>query len=81
MVRTIWDDKDFGKQLADCSFLDNNVRRIINQEPDYQKRIQAIFNYVQANMNWNGNFGFFTETVSKKHPRPEPETSEISICC
>lgn len=66
VTKTIFDDDDFGKQLNTRQYFDADLQRITAGLESREDKINAIFNYVKTKMNWNKQFGIYTDTGVKK---------------
>jgi hypothetical protein len=66
LVKTIYEDKDFGNQFTDFKFLEPDVSRLVKGIDGKQQRLEAIFKFVQSTMHWNGKFGIFTDKGVKQ---------------
>ncbi|GGA64368.1 hypothetical protein GCM10008015_01600 [Flavobacterium palustre] len=68
VVKTIYEDKDFGKELQERLYLLDDLKKIINSNEnisDFDK-INIVFKFMQSKMNWNGEYGYYTEKGVKK---------------
>jgi hypothetical protein len=69
VAKTIYEDKAFGKELLERLYLLDDLKKIINNlgetVSDFDK-MNAVFKFVQSKMNWNGEYGYYTEKGVKQ---------------
>lgn len=62
---SIFEDKNFGKQLDFGLFFLDDVKEIIKNDTNTplssEEKMNSIFTYVQQRMNWNGENGYYTD--------------------
>lgn len=66
VAKTIFKDDSFGKELNEMSFLVEDVKRLIGNVESQNERLNLVFTYVQNKMNWNENYGYYTDKGVKK---------------
>lgn len=54
--KTMMDNQDFGGRLSGNGFLNDIVDGLIAGKTTPEEKVQAIFNYVQSNVEWNGYY-------------------------
>ncbi|MEN9908826.1 MAG: hypothetical protein RLZZ540_1975 [Bacteroidota bacterium] len=69
VARIIYDEKSFGKELLERLYLLEDLRAIINNQDkgisDLDK-MNAVFKFIQSKMNWNGEYGYYTDKGAKQ---------------
>lgn len=69
VARVIYEDKNFGKELQERLYLLEDLRAIINNQDkgisDLDK-MNVVFKFIQSKMNWNGEYGYYTEKGVKQ---------------
>ncbi|PZP45508.1 MAG: DUF3857 domain-containing protein, partial [Pseudopedobacter saltans] len=67
---TLWDDRNFGKQLRENTYK-NIIPTIIAGKQDNLSKAKAIYQYIQKQIKWNKRLGIFSESTIddalKKH--------------
>jgi len=58
VAKRIYDDEDFGKQLEFKSYFKRELNEILKPDMSRRQKIDAVFKYVQARMNWNMYYGY-----------------------
>ncbi|AWA29646.1 hypothetical protein HYN48_05855 [Flavobacterium magnum] len=66
VARKIYKRAEFGKQLERNDYFDGELRQLLNGVEGNDERVKAIFGYVKAKMNWNGEFGYLTDKGVQK---------------
>lgn len=65
VAKTIFENKDFGKELDERLYLVQDLKTILKNDQKLElsqpEKLAAIFKFVQQKMNWDGNFGYFTD--------------------
>lgn len=57
----IYEDDDFGAQLNKSGYFEDDLKAILDGVVERDKKISAIFNFVQSRMTWNEYRGYFCE--------------------
>lgn len=79
VIKTINEDKDFGKQLQKTSFLQEEGRKIMQGNDTYAK-ISKAFDFVKSKMTWNGNYGKYTrKNLNKAYKEGTGNVSEVNL--
>jgi len=73
-IRTTWpkliselqEDEDFGLALKKNLKGIDDIQRIVMSMPQTSDRIRAIYNYVQRNMQWNSDYGIYSDKGIKE---------------
>lgn len=69
VAKIIYDEKSFGKELLERLYLLEDLRAIINNQDkgisDLDK-MNAVFKFIQSKMNWNGEYGYYTDKGAKQ---------------
>lgn len=80
VAKTIFENKDFGKELEQKDFLINDVKLILNSEDSKEERLRKIFKFVQEKMNWNQDYGYYTDKgVVKAYQERTGNVAEINF--
>lgn len=66
VTKTIYADKDFGKELEEYSFILDDLKTILANITDKEERLAVIFKFVQDRMHWNNDYGYYTDKGVKK---------------
>jgi len=66
VAKTIYDDKDFGKELKERDYIAQDAARILKNVDSKKDRLDIIFKFVQNKMNWNNKKGYYTDKGVKQ---------------
>ncbi len=61
VAKTIYDSPNFGNQISQTRYFKDVLPDVVEGASTDIKKVYAIFNYVQQYMNWNGNYGKYTD--------------------
>jgi hypothetical protein len=80
VTRTLMTDKDFGLQLnKNISGSENTINNIKLLEAPYD-RMEAVYNYVQKNIEWNGYKGFYAiEGVKEAWEKKKGTSGQVNL--
>ena len=66
VAKTIYLDKDFGKELKERDYIAQDVVQILKNVNSQTERLDIIFKFVQNKMNWNHKNGYYTDKGVKQ---------------
>jgi hypothetical protein len=66
VAKTIYAEKEFGKELEERSFLLDDVKTILKGIDSPEERLDVVFKFVQSKMNWNNENGYYTDKGVKQ---------------
>lgn len=66
VAKTIFANKDFGKQLDEREYLIQDLKMILENAVSQEEKLSIVFKFVQSKMNWNSDYGYFTEKGVKQ---------------
>lgn len=66
VAKTIYEDKDFGGELKERKYIDQDLAKILKNEGTQMEKMEVIFKFVQNKMNWNGQKGYYTDKGVKQ---------------
>jgi len=66
VAKTIYLDKDFGKELKEKEYITQDVSKILENVNSQGERLDVIFKFVQNKMNWNHKKGYYTDKGVKQ---------------
>ncbi|RVT73160.1 DUF3857 domain-containing protein [Flavobacterium sufflavum] len=69
VAKIIYEEKSFGKELQERLYLVEDLRAIFNREDKTLSELDkmtTVFKFIQQKMNWNGDFGYYTEKGVKQ---------------
>jgi hypothetical protein len=80
VTKTIYDNEDFGTELSKTGYFENEINHLIAAITDPNEKIDAIFNYVKSNMNWNKFTGYYcADGVKKAFKDKTGNVAEINL--
>jgi len=80
VVKTIYENPDFGDELKERAYVDQDLPKIIENIGAEVEKVDAIFKFVQNKMNWNNQRGYHTEKgVKKAYIDGTGNTAEINF--
>lgn len=66
VAKTIYLDKDFGKELKERDYITQDLARILKNVDSQTERLDVIFKFVQNKMNWDHKKGYYTDKGVKQ---------------
>jgi len=80
VAKTIYDDRDFGGELNNKSYFEKDIDALLKGISSREERVNAIFNYVKARMNWNEKNGYYCRSgVKKAYAEKVGNVAEINL--
>lgn len=80
VVKTIYENPDFGNQLKERTYVEQDASRIIENIGTNAEKVAAIFKFVQNKMNWNSQKGYYTDKgVKQAYMDGTGNTAEINF--
>lgn len=66
VAKTIYEDKDFGKELDERDYIKHDLEMILKNVESPIERLDVVFKFVQNKMNWNNKRGYYVDKGVKK---------------
>lgn len=80
VAKTIYEDKDFGAELKERQYVDQDLAKILKNEASEIEKMEVIFKFVQNKMNWNNQKGYYTDKgVKQAYINGTGNTAEINF--
>ena len=80
VVKTIYQDQNFGGELNKTGYFEKDIDAIINGISSFEERAGLIFNYVKSKINWNETFGVYCpDGVKKAYQEKKGSAAEINL--
>jgi hypothetical protein len=80
VAKTIYNDKDFGKELSERLYVEEDLKRILKNSTSTSEKADVIFKFVQNKMNWNGQKSCYVDKgVKKAYIDGTGNTAEINF--
>lgn len=80
VVMSIYKDDKFGKEIKEFDYFMHDLKLVINNKKEPTDRINAVFNYLKSNMNWNENYGYYAKKgVKKAYQEKSGNAAEINF--
>jgi len=80
VVKTIYDDDDFGGQLKKSNYFEEDLKKITAGLLTRDEKITAVFNFVKSKMAFNGKRGFYAENgVKKAYSQSSGNVGDINL--
>jgi len=80
VVMSIYKDDKFGKEIKEFEYFMHDLKLVINNKKEPTDRINAVFNYLKSNMNWNENYGYYAKKgVKKAYQEKSGNAAEINF--
>jgi transglutaminase-like putative cysteine protease len=80
VVKTIYEDEDFGPELKKTGYFEEDVKSIIAGLTKRDDIIKAIFDFVKAKIKWNENYGYYTKDgVKEAYKKKMGNVAEINL--
>lgn len=80
VVKTIYDNEDFGGQLNKANFYEEDLNALLKDITTTEDKIATIFSYVKNRLNWNGYVGYYSDKgVKKAYQEKTGNTADINL--
>jgi hypothetical protein len=80
VAKTIFKEKDFGKQLTEHVYFEQDLKTILKDATTDTEKINAIFKFVQNKMNWNNEYSYYSDKgVKKAYEESTGNAAEINF--
>ena len=80
VAKTIYEDKDFGKELQERDYIKQDLPMILKNIESPNERLDVIFKFVQNKMNWNNKKGYYVDKgVKQAYIDATGNTAEINF--
>lgn len=80
VTKRIYEDKDFGKQLGEKSYYEEDLKALLTATMTPDQKMDAVFSYVKERMNWNEQNGYFTKkNIAKAYKEKVGNVAEINL--
>ncbi|MBF03300.1 MAG: transglutaminase [Flavobacterium sp.] len=80
VVKSIYDHEDFGNELENKSYFEDDLKIILEGLASDEEKIKAIFNFVKNRMTWNESNGVITDKgVRKAYKEKTGNVADINL--
>lgn len=80
VAKNIYDNNNFGLELRYDSYYNDDIDPLLPKGMADADKMNIIFDYVKARMNWNGEFGYLCDTgVKKAYAAKTGNVAEINL--
>ncbi|MFC5682636.1 DUF3857 domain-containing protein [Flavobacterium sp. MAHUQ-51] len=80
VAQTVFKSKDFGPQLKEINHLVEDTKLLLQGVDALDERLKKVFKFVQEKMNWDKEYGYFTEKgVLKAYQERTGNVAEINF--
>ncbi len=80
VVKTIYDYDDFGPELNKTGYFEEDLKKVLAGTNNQPEKILTIFNFVKANVKWNGYTGYSCDNgVKKAYKDKTGNTADINL--
>lgn len=80
VVKTIYDNEDFGGQLNKANFYEDDLNALLKEATTSEDKIITIFSYIKNRLNWNGYVGYYSDKgVKKAYQEKTGNTADINL--
>jgi len=76
---TMLESDAFGKAITGSNFLKKTVDEIIAGKTEPMQKVEAIFNYVKQNMEWNGTRDMYADPLKKVLEAKKGTAGDINV--
>ncbi len=66
VTKTIYDNSDFGSQLTQTNYFEDDIDALITGVTDDSQKINLIYNFVKSKVKWNDYLGYTADSGVKK---------------
>lgn len=80
VAKTIYEDKDFGKELDERDYIKQDLTMILKNVESPNEKLDIVFKFVQNKMNWNNKRGYYVDKgVKQAYMDGTGNTAEINF--
>ena len=80
LAKTIYDNSDFGKELNQKSYFEDDLNQILTTGMSRDEKINTIFDFVKNKMVWNEYYGYYCrDGVKKAYKNKSGNVAEINL--
>lgn len=80
VAKTIFEKEKFNTAISQFDYFLNDARLLINSAASPEENVKRVFNFVKNRMNWNGNYGYFPQTImSQAYANKVGNVAEINL--
>jgi len=80
VAKNIYDAESFGGEIKSTSYFQKDLDLLLQNVTSNDMKVNMIFNYVQAKMNWDRTNGYFSHVgVSKAYAEKVGNVAEINL--
>lgn len=80
VAQTIFKDDRFGKELKIFYYLVDDLKALLKDLDNKEERLKKVFKFVQDKMNWNHDYGYYTDKgVVKAYADKTGNVAEINF--
>lgn len=80
VAKSIYNDKDFGKELNERLYVEEDLKRILKNSSSLSEKTDIIFKFVQNKMNWNNQKSCYVDKgVKQAYIDGTGNTAEINF--
>jgi hypothetical protein len=80
VAKSIYEDEDFGRELKKDNYFKEDLTKIIENAKTESEKMELIFKFVQNKMNWNNDYGIYTDKgVKQSYERSTGNKAEINF--
>ncbi|RZK11374.1 MAG: transglutaminase, partial [Flavobacterium sp.] len=80
VVKTIYQNDDFGAELNKTNYFEEDLKAVLAGITDKNEKINAVFNFVKARMNWNDYYGYSCDQgVKAAYKQKTGNIAEINL--
>ncbi|MGL5111074.1 MAG: DUF3857 domain-containing protein, partial [Flavobacterium sp.] len=80
VAKTIFKEKEFGDELLKGKYFVSHVRKCVEGKTTQTEKMEAVFKHVQEKMNWDKNYGVYTDKgVEKAYETSTGNVAEINF--
>ncbi|MFA7445418.1 MAG: DUF3857 domain-containing protein [Flavobacteriaceae bacterium] len=80
LAKTIYDNPDFGKELNQKSYFEDDLSPILTTGMSRDEKINTVLNFVKNKVVWNENYGYYCKDgVKKAYKNKSGNVAEINL--
>lgn len=80
LAKTIYDNPDFGKELNQKSYFEDDLNQILTTGMPRDEKINTVLNFVKNKVIWNENYGYYCrDGVKKAYKNKSGNVAEINL--
>jgi transglutaminase-like putative cysteine protease len=80
VTKKVYESESFGNELKKTGYFEKDIDVLLKDVTSQDEKIGTIFNYIKSRMNWNEDYGIYTDVGTKKaYQEKKGNVAEINL--